>query len=167
MVAVFCVFYFLLDAEPELVCNDYSQEIESILEKQNNLKEKIIEFENKNIFEKPSKDKIIDFLEYEFDFNIWLYDLNYNCVDYSNLMINELRKKNIFSCAGYIETEMNAHSIVVVDTTDGILYIESQPAENKFYPKMTKGFNYCEYQGWQHTECSIRKFSNCFEGRVV
>jgi hypothetical protein len=62
---------------------------------------------------------------------------------------------------------MNAHSIVVVDTTDGILYIESQPAENKFYPKMTKGFNYCEYQGWQHTECSIRKFSNCLEGRVV
>lgn len=144
----------------ELYQNNLNEQI-------SNLNENIKICETENKMQKPTKQEIVDFLDNEFDFNIWFDDLSYNCVDYSNLMINELNKKNIFSCVGYIETEMNAHSIVVVDTLDGILYIESQPADQRFYPKITRGFNYCEYQGWQHTECSIRKFSNCFEGRVV
>lgn len=119
--------------------------------------------------ELPSTKEIVFYLENFHNYDIWLYDMKYNCVDYSSYLIEQLRLRNIFSCGGYIESETEAHMIVVVQTKEDILYIEATPEyQHILYPKITKGFDYCEYQGWDNEDdCVVRKFVNCYEGRVV
>lgn len=119
--------------------------------------------------ELPSTKEIMFYLENFHNYDIWLYDMKYNCVDYSSYLIEQLRLRNIFSCGGYIESETEAHMIVVVQTKEDILYIEATPEyQHILYPKITKGFDYCEYQGWDNEDdCVVRKFVNCYEGRVV
>lgn len=96
----------------------------------------------------------IGYLEYEvttyqidnFLFNIGLnkneYILDkYDCVDYSNQMINDLREAGYYSCSTYLLLDNEiAHNLIAVMTVDGILYIE--PQENNYYLNLVPGDYY-------------------------
>jgi hypothetical protein len=134
----------------------------------NKLFENQTEILNKFEKPKPTKVQVIDLFEKNKPPTSWEHDDNYNCVDYTDWYIGKLFENNVQSCRGYLETPDTAHSIVVVDTHEGLIYIEPQELDLWIIPHIFKGFDFCSYFDWLYDfDCKVTKFSNCYEGRMI
>jgi len=109
-------------------------------------------------------DEIREFLEFD-DTDEMEYDAeDWNCEDYTNLLIRKLMEKGIFAC----ETELvfeddTAHAIVAIETEPGkIYYIE--PQQDRIIPGswLYVGADYCDVVNWACDDWIIKKISSCF-----
>lgn len=75
----------------------------------------------------PTHQDLIDFLS-EDDTDERAYSDNFLCSDFSSLLVKRLYEQGIFSCIAtiYYDGGMQAHEIVAVNTTEGVLYVEPQ-----------------------------------------
>ncbi|MFW6130473.1 MAG: hypothetical protein ACOC56_04740 [Atribacterota bacterium] len=94
----------------------------------------------------------------------------FNCLDYTFKLMEDLREEGIYSCSSEIRFDDGAHALVVVNTTDGIIYIEPQEIGwnygNKFIKSLEVGDNFCDKVNWE-CDWEITFIKNCFEyGKV-
>jgi hypothetical protein len=84
---------------------------------------------------------------------------DFNCVEFSNLLVKGFKDNQVFACTTYILFDDSAHSIVAVNTKEfGIIYIE--PQTDKIMLSLEVGDDYCKQVGWN---CSwkIKKIKSC------
>jgi hypothetical protein len=91
-----------------------------------------------------------------------LYDLkNYNCVDFSNSLIQYLNDKNINSCITILDlSNISGHAIVGIETNTDIIYID--PQNMKYFNNIN---NIHEYY-YNYYDINISKISSCYEQQI-
>lgn len=109
-------------------------------------------------------DEIREFLEFD-DTDEMEYDAeDWNCVDYTNLLIRKLMERGIFACKTKLVFEDDsAHAIVAIETEPGRLYY-IEPQLDRIIPSswLYVGADYCDVI---HSNCDdwiIKKISSCF-----
>ena len=109
-------------------------------------------------------DEIREFLEFD-DTDLMEYDAeNWNCEDYTNLLIRKLMERGIFACeTGIVFEDDTAHAIVAIETEPGRLYY-IEPQTDKIIPGswLYVGADYCDVVNWACDDWIIKKISSCF-----
>lgn len=91
-----------------------------------------------------------------------VYDLkHYNCVDFSNSLIQYLNDKIIKSCITILDlNNISSHAIVGIEIHDNIIYID--PQNMKYFNNMN---NIHEYY-YNYYDINISKISSCYEQKT-
>ncbi len=88
-------------------------------------------------------------------------EFHFNCVDYTQRLVNNLFSEGIYSCYTYIEFENGGHAIVAINTTDkGVIYVE--PQDDSIIYSMEVGDDYCDLANWD-CNLEIKKKVSCFD----
>jgi len=89
---------------------------------------------------------------------------NFNCEDYSNLLVRRLMKAGYFACpASLTFTDGYGHIIVTFKTPSGrIYYIEPQNDMIFSEEELQIGKDYCDIVKWKCKNWTIAKISSCF-----
>jgi len=141
------------------------EDYDNLLEEYNKTQKELERWEySRKIRNYADLDEVRKFLEFD-DTDEMEYDVeDWNCVDYTNLLIRKLMERGIFAC----ETELvfeddTAHAIVAIETEPGkIYYIE--PQQDKIIPGswLYVGADYCDVVNWACDDWIIKKISSCF-----
>ena len=94
------------------------------------------------------------------------YDINkYNCVEFSNKFIKSFKAAGYFGCTAVLtfnNSLVSAHSIVSVQTTDGLYYVEPQEGTYFSSSKLNIGTDYCSLIDCELENNTVTKISSCF-----
>jgi len=144
---------------------DLKEDYDKLLEEHNKTKKQLERWEySRKIRNYADLDEIREFLEFD-DTDRMEYDAEeWNCEDYTNLLIRKLMERGIFAC----ETELvfeddSAHAIVAIETEPGRLYyIEGQTDQIIPGSWLYVGADYCDVVNWNCDGWIIKKISSCF-----
>jgi len=109
----------------------------------------------------PETQKIKEFLRKDRTSRMNYDEFSFNCVDFTQMMINNLFEQNIRACYTYIEFNNGAHAVVAINTSDnGVIYVE--PQDDYIIYSMEVGDDYCKLANWGCNWKIIKKVS-CFD----
>ncbi len=104
--------------------------------------------ENSSTFYTPEPDSLVSMAE---DIGIHENDWtdNYDCIQFSFDLLDELRERGVFSCPVllYFEERDIGHMLLKVETTEGGTMIE--PQDNTLLEDISVGDDYCELLNWE------------------
>lgn len=139
-------------AEKEQIALDYNLEMKELQEKISN--SRLINFN-------PTLQEVKKILREDDTERKKYIDDTFNCVDFSNRLIQEFLKRGIFACKVTLYFDDGAHAIVSVDTSDyGIIYIE--PQDDEIINVLSIGEDYCDIVNW-NCEWKIEQIKSCFD----
>lgn len=110
-----------------------------------------------------SFDELVRFLHRD-NTEQYVYDSNFTCAHFTDMLIKRAAEQGIFACRLYIEFENIdiAHSAVAFKTKDkGIVYVEPQTDAIIF--KLHEGDNYYRLAEMGNEEYIVKSYTDCFE----
>ncbi len=142
--------------------NKYIDKYNELLDEKNQLEEELSTWKNsKKLRRYVSLNEIKRFLKKDDTDEMEYDEFEWNCADYSSLLVRRLAEEGIFACVVYLLFEDGAHAIVVVETEPGTRYY-IEPQTDKIIPdyELYEGVDYCDVMDW---DCSwvIEKISSC------
>ena len=91
----------------------------------------------------------------------YIYTDETACLDYAYTLVRHFIDHGIYACVVYILFRDTAHTLVAVNTTQGVVYIE--PQEDRIIYSLKIGEDYCKKLGWWcEGDMRIRRVVDCF-----